>query len=122
MCRKVIEQNGESMFHNSFFQETDIQSNWSDGSNGRTTMFLRDPLEVCREQISVLDETEEVICLTLPKPLRLNKTEFKSSYMQISHFYNAYKSLSQRLFWSKDGKVFWNECNPSIPRSFLGYL
>lgn len=44
--RKVIAKNFETMLKTSGFQQKEIQNTWSYDCNGRTTMYLRDRIEV----------------------------------------------------------------------------
>lgn len=53
--RKMIAQNHDTVFQNSGFQKSEIHTNCSAGSMGRTTVYLQDPAEILRRQIFVIN-------------------------------------------------------------------
>lgn len=81
-------------------------------------MYLKDTTEVLREQIFVLDK--DFNFLPVSKPRRTDGTAFKSSPMQAAPLYNIDKPVRQSVFSCKGDNQFWNDCNPSVPGSFVG--
>ena len=121
-CRKLVARNCGKMFRNSGFKETPVDTTWSDGTSGRTTMYMRDPLDLLKEQISVLEDRDGFTFRPVPKPRRADGTTYQSTPMETDHFHDVYNSVRRRVFSTADAKVIWNEDSPSTPRSFVGYL
>ena len=121
-CRKHLAAHCNSMFTNSGFHETPLNTTWSDGSSGRTVMYTRDPRTVLCDRFSALQENEDFIFRPLLKSSRPDGTPFQTSPMQTALFHNIYKSIRQRVFNCNDNLLFWNDKNPSSPDSFVGFL
>lgn len=57
----MIEKMYESMFQNVGVEDREIQTTWHERSTGRTTMYLGDPIDVLRGQISVSEKAEDLL-------------------------------------------------------------
>lgn len=57
-CRKVATKKSRDIFLNTSFEETDINTALSNGTKGRTNMYLRDELGVRKYKLTVLDRSE----------------------------------------------------------------
>ena len=70
-----------------------MEPTWSDGTMGRTTRYMRDPLYALKQQISALEEDDGFTLRPVPKPQRPDGTTYQSTPMETSHFHNVYSSL-----------------------------
>lgn len=78
------------MFQNSGFEQLEIQTALYDGSRGRAPMYLRDTVQFLREQLSVLDNTENFIFRPVEKKLRADGAAFQCSSMKTAQFLDIY--------------------------------
>lgn len=56
------------------FQETGINTAWSDGTKQRTTMDLSDGVEVHKEQLTVLDGSQDIMFCRIERSTRTDRT------------------------------------------------
>ena len=93
-------------FTNSGFQETPINTTWSDGSSARTVIYTRDPRTALYDQCSVLQDFDDFIFRPSLMSTLSDGTPFQTSPMHTAHFQNVYKFIRQSLFNCNDNTVF----------------
>lgn len=118
----MVANNCEKMFHSSGFQQTSVDTTYPDGSVGQTTMYMRDPIDVLKQQISALEDRDAFTFRPVPKSRRSDGSTYQSTPMETSHFHDVYSSVRRRVFSTTDISVVWNDNIPSTPRSFVGFL
>lgn len=84
------------LFRNSGLEQLEKQTTWSDLSKGRTPIFLRDRVEVLRQQISFSDNNEDFIYRTVDKN-RSDGTLFQCLPVNTTNFRDIYKSKQHRI-------------------------
>lgn len=96
-CRKVILKGCNIVLRNSGFEHLEVQTRWSDGSRKRTPMDRRDPVKVFREQIPVLENTEDFIFRHVYKKLCTEGTAFQCSSTKTIKFREIDKNVQKRV-------------------------
>lgn len=72
-------------------------------------MFLRDPVDVLRERLSLLDRTEEFLFRPLDRKFLADNTSFLYSTLQTTRSRDIYRSLQPPVFSCQDENVIWND-------------
>ena len=121
-CRRLATEKCRHMFRNSGFQETHIDTTWSDGTKGRTALYLRDSVDVLREQFIALDRSDSFAFRPTQKGKRSDGSLIQTELMQSEFFHTVYNSIRQRVFSSRNEKVVWKDTDRALPRSFVGFL
>ena len=110
------------MFQSSGFNPTDISVSCPDGSKGTAELFTKDPFHVLQEQISVLQQSNDFLPRPIPQSNRSNNEQCQNQPMQTSYFHDIDASIARKVSSSHHQSSIWNDNDPSLPRSTVGFL
>lgn len=88
----------DTVFPNCGFKKPEIQKTFSGGSTVRTFMYIRDPLEVLREEIYVLECNEDFIFRHVEKKLKPTVLHFNVHLCRRQNFWSFIKRQTISVF------------------------
>lgn len=88
----------DTVFRNRGFYHIEVETEWSNMSSGRTTLYLKDTVNILGEQLYDSDKTVDFIFRTVYSKAREDGSAFQFSRMQTANFQDIYKYIITILF------------------------